>query len=63
MALKIKLSLLLQSLIIIILCFLQIVFVKTIFDLQSFSGLSSYNAYSPRDKVAMVLRREKLKFL
>lgn len=62
MALKIKLSLLSQSLIIVILCFLQIVFVKTIFDLQPFSELSSYNACTPRDKVAMVLRRGKFKF-
>lgn len=61
-ALKIKLSLLLQSLIIVIICFLQLVFVKTVFDLQPFSRISSYNAYSPRDKVAMVLRKEKLKF-
>lgn len=59
LALKINPGFLPQSLIIVIvLCFLQIVFMKTIFDLQSFSRLSSYSAHSPGDKVAMVLEEE-----
>ena len=60
LALKIKQVFLSQSLIVVtVLCVLKIVFMKTVFDLQSFSRLSSYSAHAPGDKVATVLRRGK----